>query len=131
MSEMSQVELVRALTELPALKASAAREAEDAVERWKMSRQEAKLTKARALLRLKALGHYTKQAELTAAAEIETDAVQAEQAAIRAESAMRRMEIEVERLDDAFTGAKMIGRLRMAEMGGGLFHEGARRRLPE
>lgn len=123
MPEISMTELLARLSDLPAEKARAAAEYETAYERLQDAKHRAKLVRARALLRLKALEGSLRKDELESRVETDVDVVQAAQESVRAESAARRLEIEVSRYDDLFTGAKMVARIRIAEMGGGLLRE--------
>lgn len=132
MPDLSMQELERQLVELPSEKALASERYERQLEEWKLLKNQVKLIRARSFLTIRArtAGTRTNQSEINAAVENDSDVIEAEQLLVRKEAIVRRLDVEVTKHDDMFTGAKMVCRIRIAEMGGGLSHEASRRRMP-
>ena len=102
--------------ETPSLKARKSQEAEEARLRWQEAKEMYARAEAKLYLTLKAEDGDLKQGDIKALINDNSTLHEGRMELIMFEANYRKLEQEVLALDDHITSAKMLGRLKMAEM---------------
>ena len=111
------MDINKTLTETPSLKATAGAQAEDLREAWQVAKETYENEEALFMLTKKAENHDLKSTDLKIIVSAEESLFVKRLTLVTLEAEYRKKELEINRLDDLFTSAKMLGRLQIAEMG--------------
>ena len=113
---MTNLEITDKLEKLPSLIASKCHEVEKAHSTWKLKELALKSNEAKLLLEEKAKNPSVKVHELKAMVESNNDLFVSRMSVLGNETEFKKKEIELQQLDNEFTGLKVIARIRIAEM---------------
>ena len=111
------MDINRTLINTPTLKASAGQEAEELRLAWQVALETYDNEEALFMLKEKAKNSDLKATELKVLVSSNDVLFEKRLNNVKLESEYRKKELEINRLDDLFTSAKMLGRLQIAEMG--------------
>ena len=111
------MEINKVLIDTPSLKATAGQEAEELREAWQVAKETYENEEALFMLKKKAENHDLKTTDLKIIVSAEENLFIKRLNLVKLEAEYRKKELEINRLDDLFTSAKMLGRLQIAEMG--------------
>ncbi len=111
------MEINKVLIETPSLKAIAGSEAEELRLAWQVALETYDNEEALFMLKEKAKNSDLKATELKVLVSSNDELFEKRLNNVKLESEYRKKELEINRLDDEFTSAKMLARLQIAEMG--------------
>lgn len=109
------MDINKILDTAPAFKAREAEVAEGLRMLWQKEKEVLRHIVARKYLTFKAENPKTSVNELNCMVDIDTDVHANRMECVKLESDFRKKEVEIMRIDDKFTGAKVMARLRMKE----------------